>query len=95
MVFSANFGSVLKSNTSNETLPNWGGTPWAEGGSVSHLLGDMVVAGTGEEHQGWWWGAAQSKRKPLQSCSEIPSGYSIISPEISLPFGRGKDQLSP
>ena len=99
MVFSANFGSVLRSNTSNETLPNWGGTPWAEGGSVGHLLGNVVVAGTGEEHQGWW-GAAQSKRKHphhhRQSRSETPwsSGYSVISPKISLPFGRGRDQLS-
>lgn len=44
--------------------------------------------------------AAQSKRKHphhhRQSCSETPwsSGYSVISPKISLPFGRGRDQLS-
>lgn len=64
MVFSANFGSVLRSNSSNETLPNWGGTPWAEGGSVSHLLGNVVVAETGEEHQGWWEGCSVKEEAP-------------------------------
>lgn len=58
--------------------------------------GDVVVAGIGEQHQGWCGGCSVKEEAPPQSGSETlwRSEYSVISPKISLPFGRGRDQLS-
>lgn len=90
--FSLQTLSVFRSNSSNEILPNWGGTPWA-----------LSVTSWGRGGC-WNWGsstrdgvgAAQSKRKPPQSGSETlwRSEYSVISPKISRHLGRGRDQLS-
>lgn len=63
-------------------------------GSVGHLLGTWWLLELGSSTRDGV-GAAQRGRPP-QSGSETPwrSEYSVISPKISLPFGRGRDQLS-